>query len=348
LDRIDNNKGHSKDNVKACCCRCNVYRNQHDADVAKFKIQIHKYAQLKGLPMTLSRDDEQVYWDLMRCKTGGLSVVHNRRNLAGIDTINRLKISDDGKIFRLKTNNVITHVIGVDFNSLYPTAFSSEKLPYLDAPILLPGLFERTITCKKQILDYITKRNKGKVLPSVSNASHVFFVSVKGHCPMTEETINFPPIIRNVNITTNRETIGDFTYDYMKSHDIKTDTQETKLTQLLDTRGEFITVYCYYLWFLIDRCGFVIEDIERCHIFTGHTNFNSLANQTMKRRQEAILNKDKVRDLFNKISLNGSYGYDIKNDAKYLKTKIVNKHKCFLAHLTPHFRSATKLGDDLY
>jgi hypothetical protein len=68
----------------------------------------------------------------------------------------------------------------------------------------------------------------------------------------------------------------------------------------------------------------------------------------MKRRQEAILNKDKVRDLFNKISLDGSYGYDIKNDAKYLKTKIVNKHKCFLAHLTPHFRSATKLGDDLY
>jgi hypothetical protein len=232
LDRIDNNTSHSKDNVKACCCRCNVYRNQHDADVAKFKIQIHKYAQLKGLPMTLSRDDEKVYWDLMRCKTCGLSVVHNRRNLAGIDTINRLKIDESGKISRLTTDNVITHVIGVDFNSLYPTAFSSEKLSYLDAPILLPGLFERTITCKKQVLDYIKKCPKDKVV----------FASVKGHCLKTEETINFPPIIRNLNITTHRETIGDFIYDYMKSHDIKTDTQESKLTQLLDTRGGFVTV----------------------------------------------------------------------------------------------------------
>jgi hypothetical protein len=28
----------------------------------------------------------------------------------------------------------------------------------------------------------------------------------------------------------------------------------------------------------------------------------------MRRRQEAILNGDKVRDMFNKIALNGSYG----------------------------------------
>jgi hypothetical protein len=67
----------------------------------------------------------------------------------------------------------------------------------------------------------------------------------------------------------------------------------------------------------------------------------------MKRRQEAILNKDKVRDLFNKISLNSSYGYDIMNQADYSKVKIVNKHKCSLAHLTPTFRGATKLGEDL-
>jgi hypothetical protein len=97
----------------------------------------------------------------------------------------------------------------------------------------------------------------------------------------------------------------------------------------------------------MDRCGLVIEDVERCHIFTGHTNFNSFANETMKRRQEAILNKDKVRDLFNKISLNSSYGYNIVNQADYSKVKIVNKHKCSLAHLTPTFRSATTLGEDL-
>jgi hypothetical protein len=114
----------------------------------------------------------------------------------------------------------------------------------------------------------------------------VFFVSVKGHCRITEETINFPPIIRNIDITTDKETIGDFTYEYMKEHNLKTDKCERKLTQLLNTRGEFFVCYSVYLYFLIDTCGFEIEDVERLHVFTAHESFHEFATQTMKRRQD--------------------------------------------------------------
>jgi hypothetical protein len=92
----------------------------------------------------------------------------------------------------------------------------------------------------------------------------------------------------------------------------------------------------------------VIEDVERLHVFSSHTSFNEFAMQTMERRQKAILEKDKVKDLFNQITLNGAYGYDLLNEANYHKTKVVNRHKCFLAHLTPHFRHSEKLGEDCY
>jgi hypothetical protein len=134
----------------------------------------------------------------------------------------------------------------------------------------------------------------------------------------------------------------------MKEHNLKTDKTERKLTQLLDTRGEFFVFYSVYLYFLIDNCGFKIEDVERLHVFTAHESFHEFATQTMKRRQEAILAGDKVRDLFNKISLNGSYGFDLMDESNYRKVKIMNKHKTNLAILTPNYRCATKIGHDAY
>jgi hypothetical protein len=72
-----------------------------------------------------------------------------------------------------------------------------------------------------------------------NRTSESFFVSIKGHCVVSEGTINFLPVIRNCNITTNEETIGSYTYNYMKANNLKTDQQERKLTQMIDTHGEF-------------------------------------------------------------------------------------------------------------
>jgi hypothetical protein len=120
--------------------------------------------QVAHLPMTLSRNDEVVYWDLMRGKTDGLSIVHNRKNVASVDTINRLKLTPEGKIYLHKTKNIITHIIGVDFNSLYPRAFSSAKLSYLDKPIPLAAAFQYTIFDKQKIMNCIENRKSESFL----------------------------------------------------------------------------------------------------------------------------------------------------------------------------------------
>jgi hypothetical protein len=56
--------------------------------------------------------------------------------------------------------------------------------------------------------------------------------------------------------------IGKYTYNFMKANGIKVDKEERKLTQLLSTHDQFMSFSSYYLWFLIDICHFVIDDIS--------------------------------------------------------------------------------------
>ena len=50
--------------------------------------------------------------------------------------------------------------------------------------------------------------------------------------------------------------------NYMKKNGMKTDTKERKLTQLADTNGEYMSFSSYYLWYLMDKFHFVIDDIQ--------------------------------------------------------------------------------------
>jgi hypothetical protein len=70
--------------------------------------------------------DANVYKLLRKRITGGLSNVMHRINRAGIDTIKKLYYNKDNKtITVIDSNHVITHICGIDFNSLYPSCFSS-------------------------------------------------------------------------------------------------------------------------------------------------------------------------------------------------------------------------------
>jgi hypothetical protein len=45
LDRIDNSKPHTKENIKPCCLYCNCYKSDNDEYVAKLFIQLRKFAK---------------------------------------------------------------------------------------------------------------------------------------------------------------------------------------------------------------------------------------------------------------------------------------------------------------
>jgi len=69
-------------------------------------------------------------------------------------------------------------------------------------------------------------------LDIINDRSKIFFAVVKGSIPehKLNEVEDFPPIIRNVQIKTNKSTLGSFMYDYMESIKSKTDQEEYKLT----------------------------------------------------------------------------------------------------------------------
>ena len=58
--------------------------------------------------------------------------------------------------------------------------------------------------------------------------------------------------------------------------------------------------------------------------------------------------KNKGKELFCKISLNGSYGYDGMNTAKYSKVKLCNKRTAQLNQLYDNFISTRQLNSDLF
>jgi hypothetical protein len=347
LDRINNKKGHSKDNVKPCCHYCNSAKANNDEDNAKLMIQLRKFALLNNLPMTLQDGDEEAYYIIRKGITGGLSNVHHRINIKGETSITHVALRSTSPEVGTEMidiedkHNMQTHCVGIDFNSLYPSAYSSFphcENPYTNNRMYMPGKLITVLTNEADCHHAINNR-KAKTL---------FIAEVKGRIKDTAQFINFPPIIRNIDVSVTPDVIGSTMYDYMKSHNFKTDYTVKKLTQT-NYLKDFAPISTYnHLWFLIDRCGFEITEIRKVLIFTRHVAFEEFVTSFMKRRQEAIINKQNSKSNFYKLILNGSYGYDLMNTAKYANTKIVNAEKLFTLILSNRFMSAKKLCEDCF
>jgi hypothetical protein len=66
---------------------------------------------------------------LENAKYGGLSNVLHRINISGETKINKFKFDmENNKVISYDTENIMTHVQGIDFNSLYPSGSASIKL----------------------------------------------------------------------------------------------------------------------------------------------------------------------------------------------------------------------------
>lgn len=338
LDRIDNKVGHTKENVRPCCAYCNVVKSNKDENITRLRIQLRNYALLKNLPMTITNDE--VYHKLRDSITGGLSNVQHRYNIKGETHINHFKY-ESGTMISYDTEHIMTHFCGVDFNSLYPSSFSSvpnPNNPYTNHIMYMPGRVEGVFKDKDICRSIINRRNI------------LFLATIKGHIDerYINEFINFAPIFRNIDILTNKEMIGEYMFDHMEKHELPRNKKERKLTQLLSTHGEFMNFTSYYLWFLIDRCHFIVDDIESVITFTAHKAFNNFVETFMNERIKSLEAKNKGKELFCKISLNGSYGYDGMNTEKYSKVKLCDKRKAQLKQLYDNFISTRELNEDLY
>ncbi|GHU18664.1 hypothetical protein FACS189472_07320 [Alphaproteobacteria bacterium] len=388
LDRIDNNKCHSIDNVYPSCAICNVKHNNRPIEDVMLPIKLHCYALKNNFPFTI--DSEKVYHLLRKFTTGGIANVHRKYTKVGETKITNLQFSNPDQedqeafgqaVFPVETKNVVTHIAAYDAMSLYPSSTCSKEHPlnpYTDHKMFMParliGYYNATDkpSVKSKIMDIINDRT----------SKTTFFVTVKGAIKDVDainNCINFPPIIRNKTIDINEETLGPTTMNQINNAKAELtklkeadkalkptkssakpsaipptikpanpSKSERKLTQMIDTNGEFIGFNNYLLWYLIDTHKFVIEDVEELALFTRTDCFEGWYKYMIDQRNEYIDAENTGGSNYIKMSMNSSYGFDMLNEEKYSHTKLVSKDKAWACIRRKNFTGMRQITNDLY
>jgi len=180
LDRINNSLGHTRDNTKPCRIHCNSVKYNKNALVTQLMIDLRKYAIERGLPMTLGSADTEAYYIIRKGITGGLLNDQHWLSLKGITPIDKSIYEACTDIVQdIDTRHIMTHFCGIDLNSLYPSAFSSQShefTKYTGGRTLMPGRLEScmTVTTEKQM-----KRAMGIIF----NRETLFLAEVTGRIP---------------------------------------------------------------------------------------------------------------------------------------------------------------------
>ncbi|KAA6371981.1 MAG: hypothetical protein EZS28_032492, partial [Streblomastix strix] len=346
LDRIDNKLPHTKSNCQPSCLYCNKYKSDKDEKITQLFIQLRRYCSINHLPQTIVNNE--VYQLIRRNITSGLSNVRHRYNHANETTIKRYYYNETNKtITVIDANHTVTHICGVDFNSLYPNCFSSQYHPFNK---YTNGIMYMCGSVTSVINDPIYSKKIINSAYRFTDLGQLFIAQLKGHIDENyiNDFINFPPIFHNLSYQSSKSVIGEYIYDQMQQAGVKTDKQERKLTQLLSTHNQYMTFSSYYLWFLIDDCHFIIDDIKQLVTFDKYTKFNAFVNEFMNKRIEAIKDKNNGLDKFCKMILNASYGSDGMNTEKYNKIKLLTKDKTIEAHTKQSWMNDRKLADNLY
>jgi hypothetical protein len=356
LDRINNDLPHTLSNVRACCLFCNRAKSNNDEMMFKFQVQIRRYADTNCLPKSIPCAYQDTYKILREGNTGGLSIAQHRYNKHNVTRINKMYYSvKHDRIKSIDTKNVMTHVIGFDFSSLYPSVVSSNVhpfIPYTGHRYLMPGEITSYMEVKT---DDQMKRAKAIIHSKRrfdADYNELFVAEVKGYIPREHlyKYIDFPPIIRRVKVKHTEEVIGEFMSHLYKPTDVS-----EKLTYLLNTATPgsqeltFMTFSSYYLWTLIDDFNFVVTDIKSVITFNAKDQFGGFINTLFGKRVKAIEENNNPKNNFYKMILNSSYGYDALNEEKHkIQRNICGEKKCLQMQCRNNFLGTVMLKADDY
>jgi hypothetical protein len=309
--------------------------------------------------MTLN--DETIYRILRDGIAGGLTNVGHRFNYAGITKIDKLPIEKRNHqtyVYSKDTNNIMTHITGCDFSSLYPSVFSSNIhpfIPYMGHKMYMPGYQTNRYTKEDQGQEFLNALIDNPHRLECDNQDIIdsipWTVSVLiGHIDenFLNDFINFPPIIKKLELTTTETNIGHYMHQHMKNNNLSLDKTEKKLTQLLTTHERAMSFGMCEIWFLIDKCHFLIDEVQTVITFTKHDKFNKFVNHFFDERKVAKKAGNEGKSILCKIILNGSYGADGQNNEKFSKINFCNEEKATKMQAAGDFKHTTKVNDNLF
>jgi hypothetical protein len=123
-DRIGCRLPHTLEKIVLTCVSCNVERSNQSLELIQTIIQRRQYAVDNFFPLVLT--NTHVVEQMQNAIVRGLSNVWHRSNIAGETPISYLTYDYiNKKVYSTDTKNLVTHITGVDFNALYPSAYSS-------------------------------------------------------------------------------------------------------------------------------------------------------------------------------------------------------------------------------
>ncbi|KAA6362697.1 MAG: hypothetical protein EZS28_041776, partial [Streblomastix strix] len=183
-----------------------------------------------------------------------------------------------------------------------------------------------------------------------TDKGQLFRVKIKGHIDEKHinSHINLAPIWRKLTYNNSVEQIGEFMYNKMKSQGLTVDKPTTKLTSLLSTHNQFMCFTSYILWFLIDYCNLIIDDIDSIALFDKHLGFESFACTMMSKRQDAISQHNDTKSLYYKQILNSAFGGEGQNNAKFDKISLNNARYASIKQLNQCHKATRKFSDHIY
>ncbi|KAA6378647.1 MAG: hypothetical protein EZS28_025826, partial [Streblomastix strix] len=241
--------------------------------------------------------------------------------------------------------------LDLDFNSLYPSVFSgifNKNNPYTNNRIYQAGGVTSYFKCtsnssKQKARDIIMSSDR------YTDKGQLFCVKIKGHIDEKHinSHINFAPIWRKLTYNNSVEQIGEFMYNKMKSQRLTVDKPTTKLTALLSTHNQFMCFTNYILWFLIDYCNFIIDDIDSIALFDKHLGFESFACTMMNKRQDAISQHNDTKSLYYKQILNSAFGGEGQKNVKFDQISFNNARQTSLKQLKQDHKATRKLSDNI-
>jgi hypothetical protein len=198
------------------CLTCNCYKSNKDEELARVKIQTRKFALKMNLPMTIT--NEKTYHVLRDGITGGLANVGHRYNFAGETMINKFRIEVVGgekRVISYDTPNLMTHICGCDFSSLYPSVCSSNPhpfIPYTGHKMWMPGyekwfMDSENSTQQERMKVIMTEHRFECDNERIIDGLPWFVAVVKGHIDEDHlnDFINFPPIIKKLEVKTSKK-----------------------------------------------------------------------------------------------------------------------------------------------
>jgi hypothetical protein len=118
----------------------------------------------------------------------------------------------------------------------------------------------------------------------------------------------------------------------------------------MTTIGLFMVFSSYYLWYLIDRFGFVINDVTEISVFYANYNglFTKFTIQLMEERMKVIEQKNNGYGIFCKNILNAVYGKDRMNKSEYNKLVIMDQKKAFFSQCLNEFKGSRVISNNKY